>query len=100
MSTIRIPPSTFIERAAENLGEDIARLQRGVALVAEVISEDSRVLAHRAQYSLRNGAEKAAVVQEKLIADVRKRPVSYSLIAAGVVALIVLKLALDRRQSE
>lgn len=100
MSTIRIPSSTFIERVAENLGEDIARLQRGVAFVAERVSEDTRVLTKRARYGLRNGAKKIARVQEKVAADVRKRPIMYTLIAAGVAAIIGLKLALDHRQTE
>ncbi|HEY5751563.1 MAG TPA: hypothetical protein VIT21_00295 [Chthoniobacterales bacterium] len=100
MSTISIPPSTFIERAAENLGEDIGRLQRGVAFVADRVSEDTRVLAKRARYGLRNGAERAVVIQDKLVADVRKRPVPYALIVVALAAVIGLKLVLGRRPAD
>lgn len=100
MSLIKLPSSTLIERVAENLGEDIAWLQKGIAFVAERVSEDTRVLAKKARYSLRNGAETIADIQDKIAADVRKRPLTYTLIAAGVAAAIGLKLALNVRKND
>lgn len=100
MSLIKLPSSTLIERVAENLGEDIAWLQQGIAFVAERVSEDTRVLAKKARYGLRNGAETIAGIQDKLAADVRKRPLTYTLLAAGIAAVIGLKLALDLRKND
>ncbi len=91
--------SKLIERAAECLGDDLTQLQKLSAQVAEKLIVNSGKLAKRARYRLRNGASRAADLEEQVVASVGTRPFAYLLVALGLAVAVFLKIAADRQRN-
>lgn len=97
---MKIPSNHLIERAAESLDDALYFLQKSGGKVADQVSTDTSRLLKQARYKLRHGAEKAVEIEERVVADVKARPLAYTLIGVGLLALLLLKLGWPRHESD
>lgn len=97
---MKLPSSRLIVRAAESLGEDLTQFHQLGAQVAGRVIEDTGKLAKRARYRLRNGATHAVEFEDKVVADMRTRPLAYLLVGLGLACVVTLKIILDRKRNE
>jgi len=96
---MKIPSTHLIERAAESLDDALFFLQKSGGKVADHFANDTCSLIKRARYKLHHGAEQAVAIEERVIADVKARPLAYALIGAGLLTLVLLKWGWDRREN-
>ncbi|MEO7932471.1 MAG: hypothetical protein ABIT76_04855 [Chthoniobacterales bacterium] len=93
---MKTPASRLLERASDDLG----KLQNLGSLVAEKLLSDSAKATKRARYQLRNGATRAAEIEEKIVADFQARPLAYALVAVGLACLVSIKFLWDRQNKD
>lgn len=88
---MKLPSTRLIERAAEQLGNDLSTLHHAGSVVASTVVRDTGKLVKQARYGLRNGAARIVDMEKFVASDIRTRPLPYLAIALGLGAFLLYK---------